>query len=41
MVLQVGDPVGDFPLVRMDRTVAHLSDFKDPVLVLIFLRHLA
>jgi peroxiredoxin len=41
MALEVGDVVGDFSFVRMDGADARLSDFKDPVLILIFLRHLA
>ena len=41
MAIKTGDVVGDFALQRMDNTVARLSDFTDPILVLIFLRHLA
>jgi hypothetical protein len=41
MALEVGDVVGDFSFVRMDGGNALLSDFKDPVLIMIFLRHLA
>jgi hypothetical protein len=41
MAYQVGDAVGDHSLVRPDGGAVRLSDFKDPVLCLIFLRHLA
>jgi hypothetical protein len=41
MALEVGNVVPDFSFDRMDGADARLSDFKDPVLIMIFLRHLA
>jgi peroxiredoxin len=41
MLLKVGDVAPDCPLLHPDGSPARLADFNAPVLLLIFLRHLA
>lgn len=41
MAMQLGERVPDFSLFRVDGSAVRLSELPAPVLVLVFLRHLA